>query len=527
MTRGEHQGEHIDPETALPNLLRMLFDTDDADTLTMLWAVHALQNDRSEAAAKHLNFPPQAHTSSMDSPFAVFPWDIETLITLMSNTPKSVSPPWLRQPMNVREFNTVATLINFLRAADEYEAGDRVTVENVLREMHRIAHRTFAWQRGWANVPETYRSLFIYSQGLSGRYFEETYGLSIVDFYTVAFLYMSVFFQKPWTTAVNDLGFFNDIRDKVRPAERLLAADNLDARRESLNLLRRYEKSAGKRLPIIYRPSYLRMRPMLQFPTEVEPVFIAPLPTLLLHRATVGLYYDIIKGGTKVRNDAGARFEEYCRKSIKAHCPAFEVSPPVKYTFKGNSVETPDVILKLDGQVVAVMECKASKLTFEAQYAENPIEDAQEGYVQIAKAIFQMWRFFSHVRRQMVDFVIAEDAPAVVLTLDAWTLMSSDLRNAVIAEARRMVAEKEPEIIEEDQRPPVFCPLHELDHLLLISSEQHLLDGMKAAIRPEHDGWALLNVRETVADRLPQQKRYAFDPAEFIGWWGELSKRDR
>jgi hypothetical protein len=173
------------------------------------------------------------------------------------------------------------------------------------------------------------------------------------------------------------------------------------------------------------------------------------------------------------------------------------------------------------------MECKASKLTFEAQYAENPIEDAQDGYVQIAKAIFQMWRFFSHVRRQMVDFVIAEDAPAVVLTLDAWTLMSSDLRNAVIAEARRMVAEKEPEIIEEDQRPPVFCPLHELDHLLLVSSEQDLLDGMKAAIRPEYDGWALLNVRETVADRLPQQKRYAFDPAEFIGWWGELSKRDR
>ena len=221
------------------------------------------------------------------------------------------------------------------------------------------------------------RSLFIYGQGLSGQYFEETYGLSIVDFYTVSFLYMSVFFQKPWTTAVNDLGFFNDVRDKLRPAERLLAAENLDARRESLTLLRRYEKSAGKRLPITYRPSYLRMRPMLQFTTEVEPVFIAPLPILLLNRATVGLYYDIIKGGTKVRNDAGARFEEYCRKSIKAHCQKFEVSPPVKYKFNGNPVDTPDVILQLDGQVVAIMECKASKLTFEAQYAYNPIEESR------------------------------------------------------------------------------------------------------------------------------------------------------
>jgi len=269
------------------------------------------------------------------------------------------------------------------------------------------------------------------------------------------------------------------------------------------------------------------MRPMVQVSTEVQPVFIAPLPTLLLHRATVGLYYDIIKGGTKIRNDAGARFEEYCRKSIEAHCPTFEVSPPVKYKFKGNPVETPDVILQLDGQVVAVMECKASKLTFEAQYADNPIEDAQDGYAQIAKAIFQMWRFFSHVRRKLLDFVVADDAPAVVLTLDAWTLMSSELRNDVIAEARRMVAEKEPEITEEDQRPPVFCPLHELDHLLLVSSEQQLLDGMKAAIRPEYDGWARLNVRQNAVEKLPQQKRYAFDPAEFIGWWGELSKRDR
>ncbi len=123
----------------------MLSETDDADTLTMLWAVHALQNDRSASAEKHLNLPPQANTSSMDSPFAVLSWDFETLIPLMLNMPKAVSPPWLRQPMNVRAFNTVANLINLLRAADEHDSGDRVTVEIVLKEMHRIAHRTFAW----------------------------------------------------------------------------------------------------------------------------------------------------------------------------------------------------------------------------------------------------------------------------------------------------------------------------------------------------------------------------------------------
>jgi hypothetical protein len=525
MTRGTGQGERIEPAAALPRLLTMLSHTEDPDTLTMFWAVHALQNDRAAAARKHLNFPQQANTSNLDSPFAVFPWDIETLITLMLNTPKSISPPWLRRSMNVGQFNTIADLVNLLRAAEEFDAGDRVTIENLLKEMHRIAHRTFGWQRGFANVPEIYRSLFIYGQGESAEYFEEAYGLSIVDFYTMAFVYMSIFFHKPWTLAVDDLGFFNAAKEKARPAERLLASGIWDARRESSALLRRFKLSAGKRLPIIYQPSYLRMRPMVQVSTSQKAAYIAPLPTLLLHRATVGLYYDIIKGGTAVRNDAGSRFEEYCRQSIKAHCPAFEVSPPVKYKFKRNPVETPDVILRLNGQVVAVMECKASKLTFEAQYGDNPIEDAQDGYSQIAKAIFQLWRFFSHVRRGLLDVVVTEDAPAVVLTLDAWTLMSSELRSGVIAEARLMVVQKDPEITEEDQRTPVFCPLHELDHLLLISTEQQLLDGMKAAIRPEYDGWALLNVREAVAEKIPQQKRYAFDPAEFIWWWGELSKR--
>ncbi|MCW8060131.1 hypothetical protein [Agrobacterium tumefaciens] len=429
--------------------------------------------------------------------------------------------------MNVSQFNTVADLINLLRAAWDFESADKVTVETVLMEMHRTAHRTFAWQRGFVNVPETYRNLFIYGQGKSGEYFEETYGLTAVDLYTVAFVYMSIFFNKPWTLPVDDLGFFNALKHKTRAAERLLASGIWDARRESSALLRRFEESAGRRLPIIYQPSYLKMRPMIQFSTQQGAAYIAPLPTLLLQRATVGLYYDIIKGGTAIRNDAGARFEEYCRRSIKAHCPAFDVSPPVKYKFKHNAVETPDIILQINGQVVAVMECKASKLSFEAQYAENPIEDAQGGYLQIAKAIFQMWRFFSHVRLKLLDFVIAEDAPAVVLTMDAWTLMSSELRNDVIAGARRIVAEKAPEITEEDQRPPVFCPLHELDHLLLISSEEQLLEGMKAAVRPEYDGWALLNVRETVAEKLPQQKPYAFDPAELIWWWGELSKRER
>ena len=241
------------------------------------------------------------------------------------------------------------------------------------------------------------------------------------------------------------------------------------------------------------------MKPLIR--TAVHNTYIAPLPSLILLRATVGLYYDIIKGGTPVLNDANARFEEYARTALTTYCPAFEASPAVKYVVKKNPVETPDVLLKQEGRIVAVFECKATKLTFEAQYGDDPVENARSGYEQMAKAVFQLWKFFSHVRRGLVELDVAEDAAAIVLTMDAWTQMSAELRARIITQAEQLAADKEPEIEAEDKRQPIFCSIQDLDELLLTSDEEHLFGAFKVATQDKYIGWGTR--RWTSARRSP------------------------
>ena len=487
----------------------------------MIWAVHALQGKRTKNGERLLNHPREAATDDMLSKFAVYKWDLETLITLDLNTRKNIGFG-RRQPLDTREFNSAAEIVNLLRAVEGHEDRGRVDHTNVMLEMHRISHRQFGWQRGFVRVQDVYRYLYIYGQGECANYFEKSYGVSVLDFFTVAFAHLAYLSNRPWMPPISGLDMLNVSADAVARSLQILSGEIGQVRVESQKLLARFEKSMGTKLPLIYQPSYLRIKPIIRRLAMSQDSFIAPLPELIVFRATVGIYYDLQSGGTQVTNDATKRFEEYARRSISAYCPGFDPAPAVEYVHRRNAVETPDILLKQGGRVVAVFECKATKLTFEAQYGEDPVENAKNGYSQIAKAIFQLWRFFSHVRRGIVDVDVALDAPAIVLTMDAWTQMSRELRDTLVADAEAMVAAKEPEISEDDKRRPVFCPIQELEHILLVSNEEQLLAAFQAATDPRYLGWSIREVRNDAIPALEKEKDFAFDPSELLPWWKDI-----
>lgn len=528
MAKGTVKGDKINIEAALPRLRQMMADTNDPEFMCMIWSVHAIQDKKFRNSARYFNFPKEAATSDLLSKWRAQKWDLETLVTLCLNTPKAAKPVWQRKPMNTREFDTVATLVNLLLAAQDFEDRERIDHTNVMLEMHRVSHRQFTWQRGFARTVDIYRALYIYGQGECARFFHDAYGVSIIDFFTVAFAHMAYLGRGPWSKRIPDLDIIGVSQSAIDRSLALLSADIWEMRRQSVKLLNKFEKSLGNRLPVIYQPSYLRVRPIIRRAQANDDRYIAPFPELITFRATVGLYYDLQPGGTTVTNDAAARFEEYGRKVLKAYCPAFDPMPAVQYVFKRNNIDTPDILLRKDGVIVAVFECKASKLSFEAQYGDDPAEDARTGYSQIAKAIFQLWRFFSHVRRGFVhlDGELAPDAPAIVLTIDAWTQMSHELRARLVAEAEKIVDEKEPDITAEDKRYPVFCPIQELEYILTTSTEDQLLTAFKAAIEPEYTGWSIREVRKRAAPAIDEDKKFPFSLQEFLPWWSESKRRN-
>ncbi|CAN7680652.1 hypothetical protein LJR235_005376 [Pararhizobium sp. LjRoot235] len=511
------------PKPALPYLKSMLSHTDDLRLLRMFWAIHALQGRKHQRADKFLDYPPQAESPGIGSKFAVYPWDLETLIGLTLTTPKAFVPPWRQHPVDTKQFNTVVELVNTLRAVEEDESEVRIQTSNILLEMHRIGHRQFAWQRGWVRSMDVYRYLYIYGQGLCAEHFQKTHGLSILDFFGVCFALYAVHVEKPWISRINGVEEMLHISSEaVEKAISLVSGERWQVRRGATDLLDLFEERLKVNLPVIYRPSYLRIKPLIRTARAYDDLYCAPLPELLMMRGTLGLYYDIASGGTPVTNDANARFEEYARRAIRAQCPEFNPAPAEKYVYKKNNIDTPDILLKKDGVIVSVFECKATKLTFEAQYGEDPVENAKAGYSQMAKAVFQLWKFFSHVRRGIVKLDVADNATGIVLTMEAWTQMAGDLRAHVVEEANALVAEKETEIEEQDKRRPVFCQIQELDELLTTCTPDELLETFRVATDDRYAAWGVRELRRDFVPRTTERKPFPFDLGEILPWWKKV-----
>jgi hypothetical protein len=83
------------------------------------------------------------------------------------------------------------------------------------------------------------------------------------------------------------------------------------------------------------------------------------------------------------------------------------------------------LLVKDGGKVVLAAECKATKLTYLAQFAEDPFEAERKQYVQIANGVVQLWRFFSHVRRGLLEEAVDADSSAMVLMTAAARISSA------------------------------------------------------------------------------------------------------
>jgi hypothetical protein len=130
--------------------------------------------------------------------------------------------------------------------------------------------------------------------------------------------------------------------------------------------------------------------------------------------------------------------------------------------------------------LIVVGDCKATKLSYLAQFAENPFDAAKKQYDQIVNGVFQAWRYYSHVRRGVANADVADDAYVMIFTLDWFLYMSAELKAKVTDEAKAL-ADGEGQITDQDRKPVVFCTIQELESVLTIANEDSFLAALKAA----------------------------------------------
>lgn len=504
----------------LEKLRKMFARADDHAFLQLVWATDALQSDRVDSARPFIAFPPQAANASIASPFAIHRWELETLLVQLFLTPKQEIHPGPNLILNCGLFDSMRETINRLRKLEDIESAVYLASENfsIFDEMHRIAQRQFHWQRGYLNLPQMYRYAYLYGQGQCGEYFRAVHGFPIGEFNLAAFALFATYQRIPWqnrTYTAPQLGLTREIRDKVLPLLTLSAAR---ARCETESIVQRATAAHGKPLPTAYLPSIFRQYPLVAT-DEHQNVFISPIPELILLRVTAGLYYDVIGGGQALLNEANDRFEQYCVDYFEAMMPRFSASRSFKYGQRGAQIDTPDVLITDNDKVVLVAECKATKLTYLAQFAEDPFDAQKRQYDQLANGVVQLWRYFSHVRRGILDQDLSPNVEGMVITLDTYFQMSRPLRGKVIEQANAL-ADMEDGITPADRRPVIFCPIQDIETILSRGTEDTFLASMKAAQEERYQGWHLREVhRDLTGDQEPENKRFPFALDVVLPWW--------
>jgi hypothetical protein len=271
----------------------------------------------------------------------------------------------------------------------------------------------------------------------------------------------------------------------------------------------------------------LRRYPLISTDENLN-LLIAPITELILLRVTAGLYYDFVSGGQPLLNEANDRFEQYCADLIRVTKERFSVSRSYRYGPKAAQVDSPDVLVRQNEKIIVVAECKASKLTYLAQFSEDPFETEKKQYLQIARGVFQLWRFFSHIRRGIAKDELAPEVHALVLTLDAFLTMGSDPRKKVFEQANTL-ADEDGNIENYDRRPVTICPIQELEEILLTSTEETFLASLSASYEEKYSGWQLRQVHRAskATKEFGPPKDFPLDLADVLPWWDRAKHSER
>jgi hypothetical protein len=499
-------------------LRTLLSRAEDEAFFQMIWAIDALQSDRVEAAAKCLRYPAEAATAKFPAPYSLHKWELETLIGQLLITPKAAWRPGPNRVANCTQFNTGAMAVNLLRKVENIEAGHSLEAWGLFQEMNRLGYRQFEWQQGYVNLPNLYRYAYIYGQGECAEYFQQSYGISINQFSLTSFALYATLRSEPAIKRATSLETFGITPSIAEATLQRLSKKIGQAREEACSINRSMTAKYGLMLPTGYRPSLLRQYPVIAFGNNGERLR-APLPDLVLLRATAGLFYDIVGGPSRLRNDVSQRFESYSAEYIEVMLPTATVKRSHQYKRVGNNIDTPDVLVLNDsGEVVLSVECKATRLAFETQFAKDPIAEGKSEYDEIAKGIFQIWRYYSHSRRGLTGDAISADACGIVLTLNTLLMIRPDLYQHVFA-AAEVYASKESEISAEDRRRIVICSIKDFEYVLARSDEDLFFRTILAAGEPAYAGWLLSSVHQELAGENSVLKPFPFDLGQVLPWW--------
>lgn len=487
---------------------------DDEAFCRLVWAARELQTRGGPAHQQVFQAPPEARTDDFRTGQYAFPWFLETLVNELLSVRKP--RPRAGKPMHgldCNQWSTITHLTNRQREWEDLEDGLVLSQDNIMRAVDRITHQQFHWQRGDLNLSTYYRSARLFSGEKATERFKEL-GFSLNALSAMGVAIFAALERAPYAPFKLDLTPLG-ISEQEQAAAMTKISLPLDAMRAQAKVLR-----AGYRHPG-YAPSVLRNTPCIRTMHRGVEAILTPLPELVLSRTNSGIYYDLIGGGSEIRNEIGKAFEDYAFDLLTATVTSLTFRREYKYRWAKNPIASPDLIATRDGQLACVVECKATKMSFDSKFGLEAFDHDNRGFDEIAKGVYQVWRHFAHSRLGRTDDrQIADNAMGIVLTLDPWVQVSFTLKDKIISRAETIAREKSPEIEDLDMRPVAIYPIENLENLVLHQPDPVILDQFHRACR---DKPALSEIEPDLEESaIDRPYPFANDIGRLLPWWAAV-----
>jgi hypothetical protein len=317
-----------------------------------LW-LFAGQLSGDEAQRPGLRFPdkPGSPVKLKDT---LYPWDLELLAREMVLNATTAGDKSLGR------WSDFARAINFIRDIDN-EIAKRSGDKQILRELHRIVHRQFPWQRP-PSTSSIMRYLKIFGGSELEPILEQQTGMPIHKFYQLAFAISGHLLKSPGVNTATDYSAIGISKEESAAFFRKLST-TLPLLREQTRAVQSYDDGW------LYAWNPLQATPLVAFDLAHPERAYCPIPMYMLRRASDGLFYDLVKT-PGFDNSYGAAFQNYVGTVLHELLkpPKFEVAGETPYevgkAYRKHGVDW----MVTDETANLFIECKTKRLRQDAKF---------------------------------------------------------------------------------------------------------------------------------------------------------------
>ncbi|PPQ33707.1 hypothetical protein [Rhodopila globiformis] len=439
----------------------------------------------------------------------LYPWDLDILSReLLLNASTNGT-------RTLKKWSDLANTINYIRRLEDvaFTTGHDPQAD-VLRDLHRIAHRQWPWQIDAGAAP-LMRALKVFGTEAVDRLVVQTLGMTIKQAILLGSAVSGSFLNNSGMSINQDYGVLGIPRDASIALLSRLTSTTSDLRREIV-AQQRYDQDWA------YGQNPLEKRPLISVDPSFPDRVLCPMPWWLMRRLSGGIFYDLVSLA-EFSNPFGESFQDYVGDIIKLTCkpPRFTILPEEPYFVGQRKMHGVDWTVS-DHTGHLFVEAKAKRLTVGSKVRSETAPLDRDLNI-MAMAIVQ---HYQNIRRSLDRQTSwkPDGLPIypLILTLEDWFFISPRVNEMLTAHIGTLLAKADVPASIVESMPYIIASAQEFEIISQLISQIGINPILSRCIEPDRQSWALLPiVRGFFKDELKNADGFLFR-AEFMQLWQNI-----